>query len=139
MDAAAAVEHWRLEPHPEGGFYRRTHTAALAATPPGWPGPRPFATTILYLLPAGVRSRWHRLRGEELWLWHGGAALELTIEDATHVLGPDPAAHELQVLVPAGARQSATPVGDGWTLVGCVVAPGFHWDDFELLDGDDPG
>jgi predicted cupin superfamily sugar epimerase len=132
MDVAAAIEHWHLEPHPEGGFYRRTYTAEVAVVPPGWPGARPVATAILYLLPAGVRSRRHRVRGEELWLWQGGGALDLDVTGTTHRLGPDPTEHALQVRVPAGAWQSAVPASAEWSLVACVVAPGFSWDDFEL-------
>jgi predicted cupin superfamily sugar epimerase len=47
--------------------------------------------------------------------------------------GPD-ASHQL--IVPAGAWQTARalegPVGHA--LVGCVVAPGFDFADFEILD-----
>ena len=69
-----------------------------------------LATAILYLLPAGQESAWHRVRGDELWLWQGGAPMELRIRRETRRLGPDPGAgHEPQVLVPAGAWQSATP------------------------------
>lgn len=137
MDAAAVAAAWDLQPHPEGGFYRETYRSAISVELDGWPGPRALATSIIYLLPAGKRSAWHRVRGDELWLWQGGAPLELAIGDATGILGPDPAAgHRLQILVPGGAWQSATPVaGDdlpGWTLAACLVAPGFDFADFEM-------
>jgi len=163
MDVTTAVRRWRLEPHPEGGFYRETYRSGLRTVPPGWPGERALATAILYLLPAGVRSAWHRVRGDELWLWQGGAPMALFIGDEARYtgdearytgdearqVGPDPAAgQELQVLVPAGAWQSATPgaptpgaatpgaAGPGaaepWSLVACLVAPGFDFADFEL-------
>ena len=136
-DAQAVAADWGLAPHPEGGFYRETYRSALTSTPPGWPGERALATAILYLLPPGERSAWHRVRGDELWLWQGGAAMELRVEQDEHLVGPDRSAgHELQVLVPAGAWQSATPAagadGPGWSLVACVVAPGFDFADFEL-------
>ena len=67
--------------------------------------------------------------GHELWLWQSGAPMALDIEGTTHVVGPE---HELQVLVPGGAWQSATPVTGEWSLVACVVAPGFDFADFEL-------
>jgi predicted cupin superfamily sugar epimerase len=134
VDARDVAEAWGLAPHPEGGFYRETYRSELGVTPPGWPGARALATAILYLLPAGERSAVHRVRGDELWLWQGGAALELTIEQEQHLVGPDRSAgHELQLLVPAGAWQSATPAAvEGWSLVACVVAPGFDFADFEL-------
>jgi predicted cupin superfamily sugar epimerase len=131
-----AVAAWDLLPHPEGGYYRETYRSALAVRPDGWPGPRSLATAIIYLLAAGERSAWHRVRGDELWLWQGGAAMELAVDDDdVRRLGPDPAAgHQLQLLVPAAAWQSATPAGGppGWSLVACLVAPGFDFADFEL-------
>jgi predicted cupin superfamily sugar epimerase len=139
VDVAELVAAWDLAPHPEGGYYRETYRSPLPVDPPGWPGRRSLATAILYLLAAGERSARHRVRGEELWLWQGGAPMELAVAGRSRLLGPDPAAgHELQVLVPAGAWQSATPAREhpaGWSLAACVVAPGFDFADFEL----DPG
>jgi predicted cupin superfamily sugar epimerase len=133
MDAHAVVEQWNLAPHPEGGFFRETYRSALTTTPPGWPGPRSFATAILFLLRAGEQSARHRVRSDELWCWHAGAPMTLDIEGVTSVVGPDAnAGHALHVLVPAGAWQSAMPAGDEWSLVACVVAPGFDFADFEM-------
>ncbi len=133
IDARAAADRWGLAPHPEGGSYRRTYRSALTVTPPGWPSPRSLSTSILYLLPFGEEAAWHRVRGEELWLWQGGGAMMLRVDDATHVVGPDrPGGQELQVLVPAGVWQSATPADGDWSLVACVVTPGFDWADFEM-------
>lgn len=135
MDARAIAEAWGLEPHPEGGFYRETFRSATYFTPPGWSAPRALATAILYLLPAGERSAVHRVRSDELWLWQGGAAMEVSIEGEGHLVGPERSAgHELQLLVPAGAWQCATPAPgrEAWALVACVVAPGFDFADFEL-------
>ncbi len=133
INASAAVELWDLEPHPEGGFFRRTYVSSLTTTPAGWPGPRPLATSILYLLPAHQQSRLHRVRGDELWLWQGGDPMRVDVEGTPYMVGPDRrAGHELQVLVPGGAWQSATALGDDWSLVACVVTPGFDYADFEL-------
>lgn len=133
-DVAAA---WDLAPHPEGGYFRETYRSALEVTPAGWPGPRALATAIVYLLAAGERSAWHRVRGDELWLWQGGDPMELSVAGATRQLGPDGAAgHELQILVPAGQWQSAMPGAApgtaGWSLVACLVVPGFDFEDLEL-------
>jgi predicted cupin superfamily sugar epimerase len=134
VDIRAAVEAWRLQPHPEGGFYRETFRAAITVDLPDWPGPRALATAILYLLPAGERSVRHRVRGDELWLWQGGAAMTLTVGDEDHLVGPEPhAGHELAVLVPGGEWQSATPAAtSAWSLVACLVTPGFDFADFEV-------
>ncbi len=133
MDAAAVAAMWDLAPHPEGGFFRETYRSTLTVAPPGWPAPRSLATSILYLLPAGTRSALHRVRGDELWLWQGGGAMALTIEGARHLVGPDRArGHVVQCVVPGGAWQTATPADDAWSLVACVVAPGFDFADFEM-------
>ncbi len=135
MDPHRIAEDWGLQPHPEGGFYRETYRSKMTVTPSGWPAERALATAILYLLPAGERSARHRVRGDELWLWQGGAAMELAVGSARHLVGPDRSAdHALQFLVPAGAWQSATPAGGAgeWSMVACVVVPGFDFADFEL-------
>jgi predicted cupin superfamily sugar epimerase len=137
-DAEDLAARWELVPHPEGGFFRETYRSSLTTQPEGWPGPRAYATAILFLLPAGVHSARHRVRGDELWMWHAGSPMALNIQGTTHLLGPDrDAGHELHVLVPAGAWQSATPAGDEWSLVACVVSPGFDFEDFEMA-GEEP-
>ncbi|MGK6322474.1 cupin domain-containing protein [Sphingomonas sp. DT-51] len=116
-----------LRPHPEGGHYRETLRL------PDGPDGRSRMTAILFLLGAGERSHWHRVDAAELWLWHAGSPLTLTIDREAPVrLGAAVASGELpQVLVPAGAWQAAE-AADGWALVSCVVAPGFDFAGFEL-------
>jgi predicted cupin superfamily sugar epimerase len=132
-DAAAMIVALQLAPHPEGGWYRETWRAGATL-----PNGRAAATSILFLLTAGQRSHWHRVDADEMWLFQAGAPLELAMADAagtaqTVTLGPDPlAGHAPQQLVPAGAWQSAAGPADGWSLVGCVVAPGFEFAGFEL-------
>ncbi|GAA3919196.1 cupin domain-containing protein [Streptomyces gulbargensis] len=131
-----------LEPHPEGGWYRRTWRTGSAAVPEGFAGPRAFATGIHFLLHPGEVSRWHRLRSDELWLWHRGSPLTLRLggsdavpEEAVVVtMGPGVEyGQQPQFLVPGGVWQTAQPAGDEPVLVSCVVAPGFDFEDFELL------
>lgn len=127
------VERFGMAAHPEGGWYVETWRAAAAA------GERPVASAIVFLLAAGDASHWHRVDADELWQYSAGDALELLIATdrpgagiERHRLGPDVAAgDEVQVVVPAGAWQAARPLGE-WTLVGCVVAPAFTFDGFEL-------
>ena len=120
-----------LSPHPEGGHYRevwRDHPAS---------GQRGAGTSILFLLAAGERSRWHRVDAAEIWLWQAGAPLLLGISGA-HAgrqevrLGPGLASGEvLQGVVPAHAWQEASTLG-AWSLVSCVVAPAFEFAGFEM-------
>ncbi|CAO5249383.1 cupin domain-containing protein [Frankia sp. AgKG'84/4] len=134
-----------LRPHPEGGWYRRTWASPDLLDAHG--GRRPVMTSILFLLPPGEVSRWHRVASAEIWLWQGGGALELTLGGAggrpvpgqIALLGPDTSGGEVpQVVVPAGQWQTAVPTAGRPVLVGCVVAPGFDFADFELLDEPSP-
>jgi predicted cupin superfamily sugar epimerase len=133
MESLSAAEVARLldlGPHPEGGFYRETFRDEAAA------GGRAASTAIYYLLPAGQVSAWHRVDAAEIWHWHAGAPLELTLfaegRHTVHRLGADlPGGERPQGVVPAGVWQSARSLG-AWTLVGCTVAPGFEFAHFEL-------
>jgi hypothetical protein len=130
MTSGEMIASLGLQRHPEGGFYRETFRAPDA--------PRGASTSILFLLPAGEQSRWHRVDADEHWLFHDGDALELLIADPASgareriVLGRDVARGERpQAVVPRGWWQAARPLGD-WTLVGCVVAPAFEFARFEM-------
>ncbi len=127
-----------MQPHPEGGHYVETWRG------PAGPDGRATATAIYFLLLAGERSHWHRVDASETWLHHDGAPLELSIHDdttadpttTTVVVGRDLAAGERpQAVVPAHAWQAARSLGE-WTLVSCVVAPGFDFDGFDLAPAD---
>jgi uncharacterized protein len=133
-----------LRPHPEGGWYRETWRGGPESVPPGYPGPRAAATVIYFLLRPGEESRWHRVRSDEVWLWHSGGPLILrdggtgTEPAATEVtdvtLGSDIAAGQVpQHVIPGGHWQAARPAGDEEVLVSCVVAPGFDFADFTLI------
>ena len=140
----ALIDNLQLQPHPEGGFYRETWRSDLclppAVLPSGYTGSRSAGTAILFLLPTGHRSRWHRVRSAELWFHQAGDPLELGIaadlngESQTICLGRD---YCWQAIVPPNYWQQAQPlVGSaGYALVGCVVVPGFDFTDFELSNG----
>ncbi len=125
-----------LQPHPEGGRFVETYRA-----PADTPDARGAVTAIYFLLKAGERSHWHTVDAVEIWLWHGGAPLELSVwEDGgeghrdvgRHRLGMDLEAGERpQAVVPVGAWQSARSLGD-WTLVSCTVAPAFAFAGFRM-------
>jgi len=125
------VDRLGLRPHPEGGWYVETWRAPVVE------GERAPSSAILYLLAAGERSHWHRVDAAEVWQWSAGGPLELDVWDGTgpvvrHRLGGDVVAGDSpQMVVPAGAWQAARPLGD-WALVGCIVAPAFRFEGFEL-------
>ncbi|MCU1594500.1 MAG: hypothetical protein JWO12_1892 [Frankiales bacterium] len=124
-----------LSAHPEGGWYRETHRSPESVHTVH--GERAAFTSILYLLEPGQSSAWHRVRSAELWVWQGGGPLRLSLGgsaarpalDTTIELGPEGV---LQHVVRPGVWQAASPAADATVLLGCVVVPGFDFDDFEL-------
>ncbi len=120
-----------LQPHPEGGFYRETFRSSVEV--PAHGGTRRAVTSILFLLPTGARSRLHRVKSDEIWLHQRGDDVRLTVGEEEVQLGQGGAA-TLQAVVPPGVWQAAEclPGEAGYALVGCVVAPGFEFADFEL-------
>ena len=124
-----------LMPHPEGGCFRETFRDPATA------GGRSVGTAIYYLLRVGERSHWHRVDAAEIWHFHAGAPLELSISDghghtSRNRLGAKLDAGERpQAIVPAGYWQAARSLGD-WTLVGCTVSPGFEFAGFEMAPPD---
>jgi len=129
-EAKAIIERLGLAPHPEGGWFRETWRGDAG------PDGRAIGTAIHFLLERGQRSHWHRVDAVETWLWHAGAPLWLGIAGVDGIasirLGPDILADEApQAIVPAGDWQAAH-ADRGWTLVSCVVVPGFDFAGFEL-------
>jgi len=146
MTVESLIEKYELQRHPEGGWYREIHRSALSiGRPAGYPGERTALTVIYFLLAEGDFSAFHRLRGEEVWIHLAGAPLELVLLDREPVLrlltsaggGGTPVA-----VVSPGLLQAARTFGD-FSLVSCLVAPGFDFADFtipsrELLLADYP-
>lgn len=145
-DAAFWIERLDLRPHPEGGYFRETYRASEALGTDSLParfrgGARAFATAIYFLITRDAFSAFHRIRSDEIWHFYAGGAVRLAILDAdgrgrltTESLGRDPARGESpQVVIPAGAWFAAEVASAGaFALVGCTVAPGFDFADFEL-------
>lgn len=145
--ARKTIDELALSPHPEGGWYRRTWQSPLAAEGGMVPaaqgedavlGPRPLASLICFLLPAGDASAWHKVDADEIWLWHGPGTLALELGGTgeapvtceRHLLGMDAGASP-QLLVPAGVWQRTVPGAED-VLVSCVVSPGFVYRGFRL-------
>lgn len=135
QDAEAIIALLDLQPHPEGGWYRETFRDENPQ------GGRALSTAIYFLLKADEESRWHKADAAEIWHWYAGGSLLLSTSPdgqatKTHQLGVNLAAGERpQIIVPAHHWQSAKPQGS-WVLVGCTVAPAFHFDGFEMAPSD---
>jgi len=137
------VEKFGLLPHPEGGFYKETYRSAeqikAVALPERFTGNRYYSTAIYFLLEQGNFSAFHRIQSDECWHFYAGQSLHV------HVIHPN-GQYELislgnnlrsgetfQAVVPAGSWfASETAPGGQFSFVGCTVAPGFDFADFEL-------
>jgi len=136
--AQELIDELKLEPHPEGGFYREIHRSPLQVQPQDTRGVRAAMTTIYFLLPAPAFSRWHAVASDEIWHLYEGGPLELRVCDpqvnATEVIRLDraSAATGPVAIVPANHWQAARPLGE-YALVGATVGPGFEFGDFSFL------
>jgi uncharacterized protein len=143
-DAQYWINHLGLSSHPEGGYYRATYkselTIARSALPSGYQGDRSASTAIYFLLDGRDFSAFHRIASDEVWHFYAGSSL------VVYVIDPEGDYSELhlgdgldevfQAVVKAGCW-FASRVKDaaGFALVGCTVAPGFDFADFELAVG----
>lgn len=144
VDLPDLIGRLGLEPHPEGGFYRELYRAPLVlpqpALPAGFAGERAAATAIYFLLTADTFSALHRIASDEMWFFIGGDPLEIVVLDEGGGLevkrvGPvGPVGKDEPFAVVAAGRVFGARVAAGgrWSLVSCVVAPGFDFADFEL-------
>jgi uncharacterized protein len=136
--AQELVRRLRLEPHPEGGWYREVHRSSELITTAR--GPRAALTSIYFLLEARQKSRWHVVASDELWHHVAGAPLELVTywpdtQAVQHfVLGSPTEAREPTGVVRAGVWQAARSLG-AWSLMACDVGPGFDFEDFRFIAG----
>lgn len=121
----------------EGGFFRRIHTGEKGADG------KPLSTTIYALFSRQEFSALHRLDVVEQFFFVDGDAFEafrITADGTarTEFLGIDFEKGESPHLVfEPGCWFGGAPVADGgcgWTLMSCVVTPGFDWKSFEIGD-----
>jgi predicted cupin superfamily sugar epimerase len=137
------IEHYNLQPHPEGGWYKQTYkspeTIAAAALPKRFPGDRTFSTAIYFLLEKGNFSAFHRIKSDECWHFYAGGPLIIYMIDEegkleSVTLGIDFEKGQLfQFVVPANTWFASRPDAESeYCFVGCTVSPGFDFADFEL-------
>lgn len=137
------IDHLRLEPHLEGGFFSQTYIAnesiAQSHLPSRYKGRRAFSTAIYFLLEYPDFSAFHRLQSDEVWHFYAGSSLSIwTLSPQGQLsqvrLGSDPTQGRMfQAVIPAGHWLGAhLDVPQSYALVGCTMAPGFDFADFEL-------
>jgi len=134
-----------LQPHPEGGWYCQTYKSdeqiAAGALPERFGGNRAFSTAIYFLLEQGNFSAFHHIKSDECWHFYSGDALQIYIirqsgELEIISLGNDfEKGQTFQYVVSANCWFASRPApGSKYCFVGCTVAPGFEFEDFELAN-----
>lgn len=145
ITALALIQRFNLQPHPEGGYYAETYRSAETIPPTGLPerfgSSRTFSTAIYFLLEQGNFSAFHKIKSDECWHFYAGQTLLIHVIDkegnlTTTKLGADINQGELfQHVVPAGCWFASEPgTNTSFAFVGCTVAPGFDFKDFELAE-----
>ncbi|GIU02566.1 cupin domain-containing protein [Shewanella algidipiscicola] len=128
------IQQLELEQHVEGGYYRSSFRSQS-----DFDTTRSLWSSIYFLLRTGEVSHFHRLTSDEMWYFHAGQSLTIYMIDeqgelTTAQLGLDIAAGERpQFLVPKGCIFGSAMNQPGFSLVGCMVSPGFTFDNFELF------
>ena len=144
-DAAYWVEKLNLTQHVEGGAFREVYRSALSIPRKSLPilfqGDRNIATSIYFLLEKGDFSAFHRIASDECWHFYFGDTLLIyeighTGGLTVHRLGSHfEKGESFQTVIRAGSWFASAPAeGSEYSLVGCTVAPGFDFADFELAD-----
>ena len=142
MEYKKIVEKLNMLPHPEGGYYKEEYRS-VGIIPntslPQFSGDRNFCTSIYFLLTSDNFSGFHRIKQDEIWHFYSGSPLAVHVIDlegkyTKHIIGMDLDKGYLpQLTVPANCWFASSVVNENdYSFVGCTVAPGFDFDDFEL-------
>lgn len=142
------IDHLQMTKHPEGGYFKEVYRSEdkilSSALPTLYGGDRSYATSIYFLLAGNDFSAFHRLQSDEIWHFYAGCGVKIVVIDTdgkvvTHSLGNNfDIGEQFQVIVPANTWFGAKPIDKGgFALVGCTMAPGFEFEDFELADRTD--
>jgi predicted cupin superfamily sugar epimerase len=140
-NAAYWIEYLKLQPHPEGGWYREIFRSLKPVLRPGGSEVKQACTSIYYLLENADYSGFHRIVSDELWYFHKGSPLHIHVIDEKgecNVLElSDKQTGSLSISVRGGLWFAAEiPSRQGFSLVSCAVAPGFEFDEFEMAEKD---
>jgi hypothetical protein len=141
MNRDEIIEKFDMKPHPEGGYFSELYRSRGVLESEDYDGPRNYLTCIYFLLTGDNFSAFHKIKQDEVWNFYLGDPIEVHeidkngVHKCTH-LGSNLHREVPQYIVPGGnwfgSRVSKESRKHGWALVGCSVAPGFDFKDFEL-------
>lgn len=145
LNAAQLIQQYNLQPHPEGGWFKETYKCheyiPASALPKRFGSNRAFSTAIYFLLEQGNFSAFHRIKSDECWHFYAGDPLRVyVLQPNGHLDIIDQGndifqGQQFQYIVPANCWFASRPLpGSSFCFVGCTVAPGFDFADFEMAD-----
>ena len=143
MEVNYIIKKLNLKRHPEGGYfkeiYRCDELIQKESLPNRYNSHRNFSTSIYYLLQNNDFSAFHRLKSDEIWHFYKGSPLILHVinKDVVykrHILGNALNNKEsFQIVIKKGDWFAAEVKNkESFSLLGCTVAPGFDFNDFEM-------
>lgn len=142
-EAKLIIEKLKLEPHPEGGYFRETYRCDESVDeqhlPSRYKSKRSFSTSIYYMLAGENISHFHKLKSDEVWHFYKGSPVIIHCLNEKNgytqiKIGLNFSKNILPQFVIEKGTWFAAEVEDknSFSLIGCTVAPGFDYDDFEL-------
>ena len=129
------IEKLHLEPHQEGGYFRRYKEAEDTVD-----GELRLWSSTYYLVKDREVSHLHRLNSDEIWYYHSGSSMVLYIIGVDGKLRQEKLGLDIehgeqpQILAKKGEIFGALMEGTGYSLVSCMVSPEFRYEDFEILE-----
>ena len=142
MTANYWIEKLKLQPHPEGGYYKRFYESTEIHNCSDGRGFRPCLTSIWFLIPKGVKTKFHKIKSDELWFFHSGNPLNIVFfndkNSSKQLILSNKAIdnHHHTCVMSAGIWFASEALkGDfDYSLVSCAVSPGFDFEDFALFN-----
>lgn len=135
------IKNLDMNKHPEGGYYKECFNSLQNVNIDS--KDKKLWTSIYFLLEENEVSNFHKLESDEMWYYHSGSPLTIYMIDEdgnliTKQLGLDIENNESpQVLVKKGCIFGSSMNEEGYSLVGCMVSPGFTFDEFKLYKRDE--
>ena len=137
------IEQLKLTRHPEGGWfsevYRSEEKILAEQLPDRYISSHCFSTSIYFMLDKDDFSAFHRISSDETWHFYLGSPILIycIFSDGSKsetLLGNNLLEGQLlQFTIPHNCWFAAKNLNPcSFSLVGCTVAPGFEFSDFEL-------
>ncbi|MBF0300381.1 MAG: cupin domain-containing protein [Oligoflexia bacterium] len=128
------IELLGMQAHPEGGYFKETYRSPIVIND------RNCSTAIYYMLTKGSVAKFHTIKSDEIWHFYSGGSVKLVYfsndgDLAEVVIGNNILEGEVpQFVIPANTNFAAFPLETTeYALLGCTVAPGFDYRDWELI------